>query len=61
MIGVAIAAGIIGFVLPTMLEPELAMLPWAVGALALSGPPDPPAERSNADSSAAATSAGVSS
>lgn len=32
LVGVAVLTGLVGFVLPTMLEPQLAMLPWALAA-----------------------------
>jgi hypothetical protein len=35
LVGAAVCVGIVGVVLPSMMEPELAMIPWALAALAV--------------------------
>jgi len=45
LLGLSIGMAIVSFLLPTMMEPQMAMLPWSLAALALSpalGPPSAP-------------------
>jgi hypothetical protein len=37
LLGMSVSVATVSFLLPTMAQPQLAMLPWAVGALALAG------------------------
>ena len=39
LLGLSISVAVVSFFLPTMMEPQLAMLPWAVGALAVAAAP----------------------
>jgi hypothetical protein len=52
LLGLAIALAIVSFLLPTMMEPQMAMLPWSLAALAVSssaaGPTSEPAPASAA-------------
>jgi hypothetical protein len=50
LLAIALATAVVGFVLPTMMEPQMAMIPWSVCALATSsltgeGSPKAPAPK----------------
>lgn len=42
LLGLSVSVAAVSFLLPTMMEPQLAMLPWAVGALAVADAPQQP-------------------